>query len=237
MISRKMFDIMFSTRIHPKCWPFVCSTLAGTLLFSWLNLGWFMVTLGLCSTLFMLFFFRDPARTISDLPGGIVSPADGVIVEISQQAPPEELGLSPELSWTKIGIFLSPWNAHLNRSPVAGEIVEKVYRKGAFHHVATTDTRIDNERLSLILKTQTGNTVVCTQIAGFLARRIICEFDVGQTIELGQYYGLICFGSRVDLYVPCDSCLLVRQEQRVHAGESILGFLPHTIMAHHIESM
>ncbi len=237
MISRKMFDIMFSTRIHPKCWPFVCISLAGTLLFSWLNLGWFMVTLGLCSTAFMLFFFRDPARTISDLVGGIVSPADGVIVEISQQAPPEELGLSPESSWTKIGIFLSPWNAHLNRSPVAAEIVQKVYREGAFNHVATTDTRIDNERLSLILKTESGDTVVCTQIAGFLARRIICEFDVGQEIALGQYYGLICFGSRVDLYVPRASCLLVRQEQRVHAGESILGFLPHSTLAHHIESM
>jgi phosphatidylserine decarboxylase len=218
MISRKMFDIMFSTRIHPKCWPFVCISLAVTLLFSWLNLGWFMVTLGLCSTAFMLFFFRDPARTISDLKNGIVSPADGVIVEISQQAPPEELGLSPESSWTKIGIFLSPWNAHLNRSPVA-----------------TTDTRIDNERLSLILKTKSGDTVVCTQIAGFLARRIICEFDVGQEIALGQYYGLICFGSRVDLYIPHASYLLVRQEQRVHAGESILGFLPEYVVRKNTE--
>ena len=185
-----------------------------------------MVTLGLCSTAFMLFFFRDPARTISDLPGGIVSPADGVIVEISQQAPPEELGLSPELSWTKIGIFLSPWNAHLNRSPVAAEIVQKVYRKGAFNHVATTDTRIDNERLSLILKTKSGDTVVCTQIAGFLARRIICDVQEEDKVQIGEKYGIICFGSRVDLYVPSSSSLLVCEGQRVMAGESVIGFLP-----------
>ena len=187
-----------------------------------------MVVLGLCLSAFMLFFFRDPTRTISDLAGGIVSPADGVIVEISQHSPPEELGLSAELSWTKIGIFLSPWNAHLNRIPVEGEIVEKVYRPGSFNHVAAMDTRIDNERLSLILKTNSDDTVVCTQIAGFLARRIICEVNTGQSMKLGQYYGLICFGSRVDLYVPQASRLLVCPEQRVHAGESILGFLPHS---------
>jgi len=228
MISRKMFDILFSTRIHPKSWPFVCISLAVTMLFSWMHLGWVMITLGLMTSAFMLFFFRDPARTISDIPGGIVSPADGVIVEISAQAPPEELGLSQDIEWTKIGIFLSPWNAHLNRIPVAGKIIDKVYRKGAFHHVATTDTQIGNERLSLILETQGKETVVCTQIAGFLARRIICEVSQDQTMSLGQYYGLICFGSRVDLYIPKASRLLVCQEQGVHAGESILGFLPHS---------
>lgn len=232
MISRKMFDIMFSTRIHPKGWPFVCTSLAITLLLSWLNIGWFVVLLGMCISAFMLFFFRDPARTISDIVDGIVSPADGVIVEISHLSPPEELGLSSDVSWTKIGIFLSPWNAHLNRIPVAGKVVQKVYRKGAFNHVATTGTRIDNERLSLILKTDSDDTVVCTQIAGFLARRIICEVDVGQSMVLGQHYGLICFGSRVDLYIPRASRLLVCQEQRVHAGESILGFLPkHSIQS------
>jgi phosphatidylserine decarboxylase len=226
MISRKMFDIMFSTRIHPKAWPFVCGSLAATLLFAFLNFPQVFTLLGLLMTAFMLFFFRDPQRTICDIPGGIVSPADGVIVEISHTPPPSELNLSPETEWTKIGIFLSPWNAHLNRIPVASHIVEKVYRKGSFHHVATVNTRIDNERLSLILETPEKDTVVCTQIAGFLARRIVCDVDVAQTMALGQYYGLICFGSRVDLYIPRSSRLLVCQEQRVSAGESILGFLP-----------
>ncbi len=226
MISRKMFDIMFSTRVHPKGWPFVCVSLAATVLLSLMHAWWGLVALSLCVSAFMLFFFRNPARTVSNIPKGIVSPADGVIVEISQKAPPEELGLSWDLQWTKIGIFLSPWNAHLNRIPVAGTISEKIYRKGSFNHVATTDTRIDNERLSLIIQTPENDTVVCTQIAGFLARRIICEVDEGQNMALGQYYGLICFGSRVDLYVPQSSRLLVCQEQRVHAGESILGFLP-----------
>lgn len=226
MISRKMFDIMFSTRLHPRGWPFVCVALAATLLLTLLGAGQFIMVVGLCMSAFMLFFFRDPARTISPLPMGIVSPADGVIVEISEQSPPEELGLCSTLEWTKIGIFLSPWNAHLNRIPVVGRVVERFYRKGSFNHVATTDTRVDNERLSLVLETPDGETVVCTQIAGFLARRIICDVAVGDTLSLGQYYGLICFSSRVDLYVPRASHLLVCQEQRVHAGESLLGFLP-----------
>jgi phosphatidylserine decarboxylase len=115
MISSKMFDIMFSTRIHPKGWPFIASALAVTLLFSWANLWWVFIAFSACVSAFMLFFFRDPARTISPIEGAIVSPADGVIVEISQTPPPEELNLSADLQWTKIGIFLSPWNAHLNR--------------------------------------------------------------------------------------------------------------------------
>jgi phosphatidylserine decarboxylase len=228
MISSKMFDIMFSTRIHPKGWPFICVALAITLLFSWANLWWGFVALGACISAFMLFFFRDPARTISPIEGAIVSPADGVIVEISQSPPPEELNLSSDLAWTKVGIFLSPWNAHLNRMPVSGKIIEKFYRKGAFQHVATTYTPIHNERLSLTLETPKKDIVVCTQIAGFLARRIICEVDVGQSMALGQYYGLICFGSHVDLYIPRASRLLVCCEQRIHAGESILGFLPNS---------
>lgn len=227
MLSRYMFRQFISMRVHPKAWPFVCGSLGLTVILMWLIPGRLFALLGLSLTAFMLFFFRNPPRAVPQLEGGVLSPADGLIVEITtNQNPPDDLAMSHDGSWIKVGIFLSPFDAHLNRSPVNGTIVEKAYVKGTFQHVATAETRITNERLSLVLKTPHNETVVCTQIAGFLARRIICDVGVKDTLKAGDLYGLICFGSRVDLYLPSQTTLLVSRFQRVVAGETIVGFLP-----------
>jgi phosphatidylserine decarboxylase len=234
MLSPHMFRSVLGMRLHPKGWPFVCGSLGVTVFFMWLNFGRFLSLLGLGLTVFMLFFFRNPPRVIPAIDGALISPADGMIVEItSHQSPPEELGLSDDTAWTKIGIFLSPLDVHVNRSPVHGTIAHKAYVKGTFHHVATAETRLTNERLSLILDTPNGERVVCIQIAGFLARRIICDVDVGHTMSAGDLYGLICFGSRVDLYVSPETALLVSPFQKVVGGETVLGFLPSSPYAPH----
>lgn len=224
MMSPKMFSLLFSNRIHPKAWFFTGLSAGVTGVFFLAGLTTLsMLTLGL--TVAILLFFRDPYRVITPLERGIVSPADGVVMEVLEQDPPEELHLEPG-KWKKIGIFLSPWHAHINRIPVAGTIASRFYKKGIFAHVATEGTRINNERLSLVIDTPEGYEVVCTQIAGFLARRIICDVQEKDVVQMGEKYGIICFGSRVDLYVPASSTLLICEGQRVIAGETVIGFLP-----------
>jgi phosphatidylserine decarboxylase len=224
MMSPKMFSLLFSNKIHPKAWFFVgVGAGVGGIFFlsGFMTLFFLMLVL----TVAVLLFFRDPYRVISPLERGVVSPADGVVMEVLTQDPPAELALN-QGKWKKIGIFLSPWHAHINRIPVAGTIKSRFYKKGAFAHVATEETRINNERLSLVIHTSGGYEVVCTQIAGFLARRIICDVQENDSVQMGEKYGIICFGSRVDLYLPESCTLLICEGQRVMAGETVLGFLP-----------
>lgn len=227
MLERHMFDKLFSLRIHKKAWLFIRWGLITSLLFFVVSY-FFLCFLSLCITLSIALFFRDPPRSILEDEHILLSPADGVIMEVLQQDPPEELDIVStfDQGWTKIGIFLAPWHPHIQRSPCSGTMIRKVYREGSFSHVARTETRLSNERLSIVLKTPEGHGVVCVQIAGFLARRIICNPDVGDKLTQGSRYGIICFGSRVDLYVPSSVKLFVKEGQRLIAGESFLGLLP-----------
>jgi phosphatidylserine decarboxylase len=129
--------------------------------------------------------------------------------------------------WTKIGIFLSPFDVHINRIPLSGTVRQRFYRPGLFAHVVAPGSRHNNERLSLVIQTPSNSSVVCTQIAGFMARRIVCYANERDQVIGGDVYGLICFGSRVDLYIPTDAIeqLLVCKGQRVRGGESILGLM------------
>ena len=236
MLERHMFDKLFSLRIHPKAWLFIRWGLITSLLFFVFSYG-LLCFFSFLITLSIALFFRDPPRSIINEKNVLLSPADGVIMEILHQNPPEELEVSEifQQNWTKIGIFLAPWHPHIQRFPCTGTILRKVYREGSFAHVARTETCLSNERLGIVLSTPTNHGVACIQIAGFLARRIICDPQVGDTLNQGDRYGVICFGSRVDLYIPSSVKLFIKEGQRLIAGESFIGILPEKTEIPHSE--
>jgi phosphatidylserine decarboxylase len=170
---------------------------------------------------FCLWFFRDPPRRTPDDSRAVVSPADGKVVDVS--AVHEDLFLHAPA--TKISIFMSPLDVHVNRSPVAGRITRLQHTAGKFRAAWEDKASLDNERNAMVLE-QGSRRFLVVQIAGFLARRIICRPAVGDALDRGQPYGVIMFGSRVDLYLPPDVPVRVRKGERVVAGVSVLGELP-----------
>jgi phosphatidylserine decarboxylase len=154
-----------------------------------------------------------------------VAPADGTVTLIDQVVPPTELNLST-MPMTRISIFLSVFDAHVQRAPVAGEVVTIKYRPGKFLSADKEDASADNERNSVWIRTPEGIDVVAVQIAGLIARRIVCSAKVGDKLALGETYGLIRFGSRLDTYFPEGANVLVEPGQRAVAGETVLAELP-----------
>ncbi|MDR2723629.1 MAG: phosphatidylserine decarboxylase [Holosporaceae bacterium] len=183
------------------------------------NMGW----LGFLATIGCLAFFRDPERVHPSNSSVVVSPADGVVLKISSCLPPEELSLSGE--WTKISAFMSIFNVHVNRAPVAGVIGRILYIPGRFFNVTLDKASEYNERQAIFMRMADGTEIVFVQIAGLLARRIRCDVVEGQELEQGQRVGIIRFGSRVDIYLPKDAKVLVEEGQVTVAGESILAKL------------
>lgn len=167
-------------------------------------------------------FFRDPERTPPVGEGLVLAPADGKVVAIVKD---EEEGKDAEGGATRVSIFLSLLDVHVNRAPIQG-LVEKVqYQPGKFHAAYREDASQDNEQNAVRLVDTTGKSLNIVQIAGLLARRIICYVKEGETLERGQRFGLIMFGSRVDLFMPPGSTVVVAMGQRVRAGETIIGRL------------
>ena len=154
-----------------------------------------------------------------------MAPADGLICLIEEAAPPAELGLDPT-PVPRVSIFLSLLDAHVQRCPVGGNVRAVAYRPGSFHSADLEAASADNERNSVLIGTPEGQDVVVVQIAGLVARRIVCEVRVGDTVRIGDTYGLIRFGSRLDTYLPRGSEVLVEPGQRSLAGETVLGRLP-----------
>jgi phosphatidylserine decarboxylase len=169
-------------------------------------------------------FFRHPPRVPPTRPGLVVAPADGRVTLIDQAVPPPELNL-PDLPMTRISIFLSLFDAHVQRVPAAGEIVTIKYRPGQFLSADKELASSDNERNSIWIRTPEGVDVVAVQIAGLLARRIVCSANIGDKVALGETYGLIRFGSRLDTYLPQDATVLVEIGQRAIGGETPLATL------------
>lgn len=163
---------------------------------------------------FMAFFFRNPERSIPLEPGIIVAPADGRVTMVRLATPdaPESI----------VSIFLSPLDVHINRAPIGGEVVDVSYKKGKFLMATSAQARLLNEQNSLIIKGD-GLTVRCTQIAGVLARRIVCWKRRGERVKCGERFGMIKFGSRTDLLMPAMIEVVVREGARVRAGETIIG--------------
>lgn len=186
----------------------------------WPPLGWIAAPL----TAWVAYFFRDPDRVTPLRDGLVVAPADGLIVSIETVPPPAELALAGG-ERTRISIFLSIFDVHVNRSPVAGRIERSVYVRGAFLNAASDKASEDNERRALALRTQGGDEVAVVQIAGLVARRIVTIAHEGDSVGIGQRIGLIRFGSRVDTYLPPGKAALVAAGQRAVGGETVLADL------------
>ena len=188
--------------------------------FIYIPLGW----VGIGLTIWCYYFFRDPKRTIPVRDGLLVSPADGVISLIETTMPPPELDIEKE-ELTRISVFMNVFNCHVNRSPIAGKIMEINYRPGKFFNASLDKASVDNERNSLVLQIPDGRQIVVVQIAGLVARRIVSFVKPKQTLRIGQRFGLIRFGSRVDIYLPTGVQPLVCIGQIMVSGETVIADL------------
>lgn len=208
--------------VHPAGFPFIAAGLAVAGLGRhnrWLR------RVGLAAAGANAAFFRHPDRNPPTRPGVVVSPADGLICLVETAVPPAELGLGA-LAVPRISIFLSLLDAHVQRTPVGGEVLAVEHRPGKFHSADLAAASEDNERNSVLIRTAEGHDVVVVQIAGLIARRIICDLHPGDRVEIGATYGLIRFGSRLDTYLPAGSEILIEPGQRALAGETVLARLP-----------
>jgi phosphatidylserine decarboxylase len=211
--------------IHSAGIPFIAIFVILTVI-----MGWFWSPLyffGLVLTLWCIYFFRNPIRVTPILSGTnknnlIISPADGRVIEISKITPDEEIGL-PVGNWTRVCVFMNVFDVHVNRSPMLGKIFYKNYIPGSFFNASLDKASSENERLILGMETENGKKIAFVQIAGLVARRIICDVGIGSLLKAGEVFGLIRFGSRVDIYFPSDVSVMVLKGQKMIAGETIIG--------------
>lgn len=183
-------------------------------------LGW----IGLVLTVWCFYFFRDPERVTPDKPDLVVSPADGTVQMITKVKAPEELGLG-DAKFTRVSVFMSVFNVHVNRAPAEGKILKSVYVPGKFLNATLDKASKDNERQILAMKTKGGKTLCFVQIAGLVARRILCEATEGMEYKAGERFGLIRFGSRLDVYLPEGVEPQVCLGQTMVAGETVIADL------------
>ncbi len=207
--------------IHPQGYPFIGAFALVSLILFWIwsPLGW----IGTVFTLWCAYFFRDPVRVTPVGEGILVSPADGRVSQITQAPPPKELDLG-ERPLPRLSIFMSVFDCHVNRSPMAGRIERIVYRAGAFINADLDKASEDNERNSFVIAAD-GARIGVVQIAGLLARRIVCFMREGEVIAAGGRLGMIRFGSRVDVYLPEGGRFLVAEGQTAIAGETVIADL------------
>ncbi|RKX27118.1 MAG: phosphatidylserine decarboxylase family protein [Candidatus Zixiibacteriota bacterium] len=220
-------------------WPFILITLALTIILLLGSLRWdslFLIVLSSCLaivTLFMAFFFRDPDRVIPDAPLAIVASADGRIVRIEPFNHPHIDG-----SATRVSIFLSIFDVHVNRVPVSGIVDYVKYNPGKFLPAFVDKASDLNEQTEIGLTTSEGHRIVFTQIAGIIARRIVCNLKQGDDVTMGERFGMIRFGSRCDLILPAGSSLKVQVGDRVKGGTTIIGYLStHAGNQHHSDNV
>jgi phosphatidylserine decarboxylase len=209
--------------MHPAGRPFVFGAAAATLVLRRLSrrLG----LLGAVLTGGVAWFFREPKRVTPARSGVVVSAADGTVSQVVLATPPPELGLAGR-EWLRVSVFLSVFDVHVQRVPVAGEVRRVEYHPGKFLSADLDKASEENERNSMLLATPEGREVAVVQIAGLVARRIVCQAAAGDKVAAGETYGLIRFGSRVDVYVPTDARVLVEPGQRTIGGETVLAELP-----------
>jgi len=199
-------------------YPFIFASAFATAVFALLGIA-YLALLGLLVTGFICFFFRDPDRLVPHGDGVIVSPADGKVIKV------ESVENTPFFDGpcTRISVFMSIFNVHVNRMPHEGTIRQVDYHPGKFFSANLDKASKDNERNALTIQAPSGKTLGCVQIAGLVARRIICGVQPGDALKRGQRFGLICFGSRLDVYLPTDTEIRVSVGEKVQAGSSVLG--------------
>lgn len=200
-------------------YPYIFGSFAVALVAAQFGVLWF-AGLALFAAIFSAFFFRNPKRNIPQDSGAIVSPADGKIVAIRRF---EKTPLTGKPSMV-VSIFMSVFNGHMNRAPVAGKVQKLAYHQGKFLVASKDEALAENERNEIWLRDEAGRDVVVSQVAGLVARRIVCYLQEGMSQARGERFGLIQFGSRVDVYLPLETKLSVQLGQKVKSGSSILGF-------------
>jgi len=212
----------FVKPMHPEGRKFVAIAAAITAVFFllWEPLGW----IGAGLTVWVYYFFRDPVRVTPDRKGIMVSPADGVVSLLEPAVPPAELGLGDE-AMTRISVFMSVFNCHVNRAPAAGKITAVAYRPGKFLNASLDKASEDNERNGITIELPDGRKFGTVQIAGLVARRILCWSKEGQDIGIGERFGLIRFGSRLDIYLPEGAKPMVSIGQTMISGETVIADL------------
>lgn len=202
-------------------WPYVLGGLVLALAASALGVWWMAIPLWLILIL-MINFFRDPARAGSAGPRAVLSPADGKVVVIEEVEGEADL---PPGKWRLVSIFMNIFDVHVNRAPAAGTVLKLEHFAGGFVPADRDEARTGNERLALHLKAESGAEMVVMQVAGLVARRIHCHAAAGDRLARSQRYGMIRFGSRLDVYLPADAKVAVSLGQKVRAGESVIGEL------------
>jgi len=211
----------FLIPIHRIGRPFVAAAaIASVVLWIFLGFGFFIA--GVLVTLFVAAFFRDPPRVVPLTKGLIVAPGDGRIVDVTTVEPPDELGLEPG-ERVRIAIFLSVFDVHIQRAPIAGRIARYIYTPGRYTNAVSPDAGRENERKAMIIETADGTEIAVVQIAGWIARRIVTFMGEGEPLGIGERYGLIRFGSRVELYLPPGVAAQVGVGQYVSGGETVLA--------------
>ena len=206
--------------IHRAGWPFIALFAAAAIVMAAFSelLGF----AGTVLTVWCVYFFRDPDRVTPERDGLIISPADGVVKMIDQAAPPKELGMGEGLR-SRVAVFMNVFDVHVNRIPLGGTITALHYRPGKFLNASLDKASELNERQSLRLTMEDGRDMAFVQIAGLIARRILCDVAEGQTVKTGERFGMIRFGSRVDIYLPEGVEPLIAVGQRSVAGETVFA--------------
>ncbi len=210
--------------IHNEGWKFIALFAFVTMLLSfiWAPLGW----LGFLLTAWCAYFFRNPVRVVPTREGLMVSPADGKVVKVVKVVPPAEYDMGDHEVW-RISVFLNIFNVHVNRIPLAGSIEKILYQPGQFLNASFEHASLNNERNTLVVKLDKKQKYAVSQIAGLIARRIVCDVKEGDTAQTGEVFGLIRFGSRTDIYLPLGVNPSVVEGQSAIAGETILADLQH----------
>jgi phosphatidylserine decarboxylase len=204
-------------------WRFIAMFAGAAFLAALTGVAWLFWPL-MILTLWSIYFFRDPPRGVPQDDGLLIAPADGLVQMIVDAVPPPELGLGSE-ALTRVSIFLSVFDVHINRAPCAASIDVVAYRPGKFLNAAADKASDENERMALALRRPDGRVIGCVQIAGWVARRIVCYVKPGQAVVAGERFGHIRFGSRTDLYLPHGARLLVAPGQRMIGGETVMAEL------------
>jgi len=211
------------SKSHPllarEGWVHVVIVLAAALVVQWLAGLWWALPFWL-ALLFVVQFFRDPPRSIPDVPNGVVAPADGRVIAVGDAQDPYL-----KRPAKRISIFMNVFNVHSNRSPVAGEVRERWYSAGSFLNAALDKASAENERNALWVRTSKDEDVVFVQVAGLIARRILCYADSGTRLTKGERYGFIRFGSRVDVYLPPSAQIKVSLGDKVYSGRDVIATL------------
>lgn len=202
--------------------PFILFAAFTTLIMALLNQQ-IAALIGLAVTAFVLYFFRDPSRIVPDDDSALVSPADGRIIVVEPKFHDDRFLMADV---QKISIFMNVFDVHVNRTPFSGTVEQIVYSAGKFYSADSMRAGLENETCALILDAGSNRRMACVQMAGLIARRIVCWAEKGDTLTKGSRFGMIRFGSRVDLYLPAELHIDVKNGQRVKAGETILGRFP-----------